>query len=213
MIVLANLVFIPIFAVASKSCIKPAIPLASTFTWGYGENEENARGTFTCQKDFIGIGHNEIQCQNGEWDEIDFQCSTNVALNKPTFYNSDVNQTASALTVDGDVKENQVQSESHAVYFCDQDFVDSTKKVWTVDIQEEVKVVAVNIRTHAKGNTAQNVEVQFVECFIFFLKKISLQIRVGRDVDHRENQLCWIQLQMTQGQEKTYECTESINGR
>ena len=171
MILLANLVFIPIFTVASKSCIKPAIPLASTFTWGYGENEENARGTFTCQKDFIGIGHNEIQCQNGEWDEIDFQCSTNVALNKPTFYNSDVNQTASALTVDGDVKENQVQSESHAVYFCDQDFVDSTKKVWTVDIQEEVKVVAVNIRTHAKGNTAQNVEVQFVECFIFFLKK------------------------------------------
>ena len=134
----------------SQQCSMPYIPLASMFTPEYDEDNQLVRGRFSCQDGFIGVGVEEIECQNGSWDETDFNCCSNVAVNKPSFYNSNTSQPGSALPLDGQVR---LDSE----YFCD--MMDRSNRVWSVDLGESVTVIGVNLITHSTGDTIKNIEV------------------------------------------------------
>ena len=136
-------------SVALRSCTAPFTPLASKLT----SDEENntSVGKFTCQNGYIGLGSDTVTCSDGIWEPNTFQCTTNVALNKPTHYNSDKNLTGSVLAVDGDFYE------SNSEFNCDK--VDKKNKVWSVDLQEEVKVIAVKIKTHEAGGVGKSIEV------------------------------------------------------
>ena len=142
---------IEIFQAVSQECSTPYIPLASVFAPEYDDDGMlMVKGKFSCQDGFIGVGMDEISCQEGNWDETDFQCCSNVAVNKPSFYNSNTSQPGSALPLDGQIRDSK--------YFCDE--IDRSNKVWSVDLGESVSVIGVNLITHSSGGTIKNIEVQ-----------------------------------------------------
>ena len=136
---------------ALRSCTTPFTPLASQLTLTSNEENNTSVGKFTCQNGYIGLGSDTVTCSDGILEPNTFQCTTNVALNKPTHYNSDKNLTGSVLAVDGDFYE------SNSKFNCDK--VDKKNKVWSVDLQEEVKVIAVKIKTHEAGGVGKSIEV------------------------------------------------------
>ena len=138
-------------SVAFKSCTTPFTPLASKFTQTSDREDNVSLAKFTCQNGYIGIGSDAVTCSEGVWEPNTFHCTTNVALNKPTHYNSDRNLSGSVLAVDGDFYE------SNSEYNCDK--IDKKHKVWSVDLQEEVRVIAVKIKTHQAGGVAKSIEV------------------------------------------------------
>ena len=144
-------------SVALKSCTTPFTPLASKLTLTTEDEESTSVAKFTCQNGYIGLGSDTVICKDGVWEPNTFQCTTNVALNKPTHYNSDKNLTASVLAVDGDFYE------SNSEYNCDK--IDKKNKGWSVDLQEEVKVIAVKIKTHEAGGVGKSIEVN--KCLLF----------------------------------------------
>ena len=138
-----------VHAVSWECSTTPHIPLAGVFTPQYGDDMQMVRGRFSCQDGFIGVGVEEIGCLDGEWDETDFQCCSNVAVNKPSFYNSNTSQPGSVLPLDGQVRDSE--------YFCAQ--IDRGNRVWSVDLGESVDVIGVNLITHSSGDTINNIEV------------------------------------------------------
>ena len=140
---------------AIKSCTTPSTPIASKFTkTGQGGEDNKVVGKFNCQDGYIGIGSDIVTCSDGVWEPNSFLCTTNVALNKPTHYNNEKNLTASVLAVDGDFYE------SDSEFNCDK--IDKKKKAWTVDLQEEVRVIAVKVKTHKAGGVGNSIEVILV---------------------------------------------------
>ena len=137
-------------AVSQQCSTTPRIPLASMFTPEYDDDMLMVGGRFSCQDGFIGVGVEEVGCHDGEWDETDFQCCSNVAVNNPSFYNSNTSQPGSSLPLDGEVR---LDSE----YFCDQ--LDRGNRVWSVDLGESVTVIGVNLITHSSGDIINNIEV------------------------------------------------------
>lgn len=138
-------------SVALKSCTTPPTPVASKFTPTSDGGDSLSSGKFSCQNEFIGIGSDTVTCSDGVWEPITFQCTTNVALNKPTHYNRDRNLTGSILAVDGDFYE------SNSEFNCDK--IDKRNKAWSVDLQEEVRVIAIKIKTHEAGGVGKSIEV------------------------------------------------------
>ena len=136
---------------ASESCTSPTIPLASKFTITKNEEDTYREGEFTCREGYVGIGSDQVRCSDGAWSKVQFKCTTNVAFNKPTFYNNDRNKTGSVLAVDGDFYE------SNSEFNCDK--IDKKNKAWSVDLQEDVKVIAIKIKTHKSGGVGKNIEV------------------------------------------------------
>ena len=145
-------------SVALKSCTTPSTPVASKFTLTSDGEDSVSLGKFTCQNGFIGIGSDTVTCSDGVWEPITFQCTTNVALNKPTHYNRDRNLTGSVLAVDGDFYE------SNSEFNCDK--IDKRNKAWSVDLQEEVRVIAVKVKTHESGGVGKSIEVNTRNGFI-----------------------------------------------
>ena len=140
-------------SVALKSCTTPSTPVASKFT-PTSDEEDVSLGKFTCQNGFIGIGTDTVTCSDGVWEPITFQCTTNVALNKPTHYNNDRNLSGSVLAVDGDFYE------SNSEFNCDK--IDKRNKAWSVDLQEEIRVIAVKVKTHEAGGVGKSIEVNTI---------------------------------------------------
>jgi len=173
---------------ALRSCTTPFTPLASQLTLTSNEENNTSVGKFTCQNGFIGLGSDTVICSDGILEPNTFQCTTNVALNKPTHYNSDKNMTGSVLAVDGDFYE------SNSEFNCDK--VDKKNKVWSVDLQEEVKVIAVKIKTHEAGGVGKSIE-----------------IKVGNSLNQNENNLCWWIPKTQQGDEEVYACPDILSGR
>ena len=139
--------------IVSRSCPNPRLPLASTFTPHYDDDMAMVSGQLSCQPGFIGVGISKLKCveETGEWQENDFLCSTNVALHKPTFYNGNSSQSGSQVAVDGDIEQ------GGSVYECDQ--LNKDTKIFSVDLQEEVKVIGVRISSHNSGEPVKNIEV------------------------------------------------------
>ena len=110
--------------------------------------------TQTTQDGFTGVGVERIKCsEEGKWSSTDFFCSTNTALRKPTFYNSNSSQTGSVKAVDGDYED------GGSVYECDQ--LDEVNKILSIDLQETVRVRAFRISSHSSGSVINNIEVIF----------------------------------------------------
>jgi len=175
-------------SVALKSCTTPFTPLASKFTQTSEGKDNESLAKYTCQNGYIGIGSNAVTCSEGVWEPNTFHCTTNVALNKPTHYNSDRNLSGSVLAVDGDFYE------SNSEYNCDK--IDKKNKAWSVDLQEEVRVIAVKIKTHQAGGVGKSIE-----------------IKVGNSLDKSNNNLCWWLHQTKQGGEEVYQCPDILSGR
>ena len=141
-----------IHIITGSPCDFPPKPLAGSFKLIKDNNNKTGACEFSCQKGFIEVGEPSLGCHDGDWDYSDFFCATNVAVNKPCFYNSNSTLSASKLAVDG-----EVDSSSH--YKCDQ--IDETNKIWTVDLQEAVNVRAIKVVTHSEGSEARNIEVKY----------------------------------------------------
>ena len=135
----------------SKACDLPPTPLAAAFRPHYGEGMRVIGGEFSCQEGFLGVGSPALSCQEGSWSPADFLCTSNVALQKPSFYNSNTSLPGSSLAVDGLSLTNK--SSDH----CDR--LDSQHRVLTVDLRERLSVVAVQIFTHDSGTPVDSVEV------------------------------------------------------
>ena len=134
----------------SQGCPFPPIPLAASFKPVYGEGMEVIRGEFSCQDGFLGVGRSEVSCDSsGAWTDGGFLCTTNVALYKPSLYNSNTSLPGSSLAVDGLTN----RSQQHC------DTLDSTHRVITIDLGESLSVVAVKVFTHSSGNPVGNIEV------------------------------------------------------
>ena len=97
------------------------------------------------------MGSPALSCQEGSWSPADFLCTSNVALQKPSFYNSNTSLPGSSLAVDGLSLTNK--SSDH----CDR--LDSQHRVLTVDLRERLSVAAVQIFTHDSGTPVDSVEV------------------------------------------------------
>ena len=138
--------------IVSKPCPNPRLPLASVLTPEYDNDMNMVSGQLSCQPGFIGVGISRLRCvkETGEWQENDFLCSTNVALNKPTFYNSNSSNSGSQAAVDGQLGD--------SVYECDE--LSKDNKIFSVDLQEQVKVIGVRISSHSSGATVKNIEVR-----------------------------------------------------
>ena len=55
------------------------------------------------------------------------------------------------MAVDGDFYE------SNSEFNCDK--IDKKNNAWSVDLQEDVKVIAIKIKTHKSGGVGKNIEV------------------------------------------------------
>ena len=132
------------------------------------------------------MGSPELSCLAGEWSGTGFLCTTNVARHKPAFYNSNSSLAASALAVDGRTAESELQCER----------LDNKHRVLTVDLRESLSVVAVRLVTHSQGRPVASIE-----------------IRVGDDLDHSENRMCWFLPSLKQGGAQIFQCPEVVGGR
>ena len=194
--------------IVSRRCPNPRLPLASHFTPHYDEDMAMVSGQLSCQSGFIGVGISKLKCneESGEWQETDFLCSTNVALHKPTFYNSNSSQAGSQAAVDGDIEP------GGSVYKCDQ--LNKENKIFSVDLQEPVKVFGVKISSHNSGETVKNIEVNIYVCQNLQAHDFVItKIRVGDSEDHSENSICWFIPQLKQEEQRIYRCPDSLLGR
>lgn len=152
--------------IVSRRCPNPRLPLASTFTAHYDDDMTMVSGQLSCQPGFIGVGISKLKCveETGEWQDSDFLCSTNVALHKPTFYNSNSSQSGSQAAVDGDTETGGSE------YKCDQ--VNRDNRIFSVDLQEPVNVIGVRISSHISGASIKNIEVYlgnfYKSCLLMF---------------------------------------------
>lgn len=136
--------------IKTEECPTPPRPLAAAFTPLYDNQMRVTGGELSCQEGFVGVGSPAISCQDGSWSPTDFLCTTNVALFKPSFYNSNTSLPSSSLAVDGLRTE---QSQQH----CER--LDTKHRSLTVDLRESVAVVAVKIFSHESGEPVGNIEV------------------------------------------------------
>ena len=137
--------------IQTEECPSPPRPLAAAFTPLYDDQMRVRGGELSCQEGFEGVGSPAISCQSGSWTPSNFLCATNVALLKPSFYNSNTSLGSPSLAVDG-LRTDQPQQR------CER--LDSRQRVLTVDLRETLKVVAVQIFTHESGKPVGKIEVR-----------------------------------------------------
>ena len=170
----------------SQTCPSPSLPLAASFTPSGSDETNITGGSYSCQEGFVGVGSPQLSCLAGQWSGTGFLCATNVARHKSSFYNSNSSLPASSLAVDGRTEDSELHCER----------LDNKHRVLTVDLRETLNVVAVRLFTHSKGRPVTSIE-----------------IRVGDEVDHSENRMCWFLPSLKQGGSQIFQCPEVVGGR
>ena len=134
-----------------QPCPSPSLPLAASFTASPSSSSgpNMTAGSYSCQAGFVGVGSPQVSCISGQWTGTGFLCTSNVALHKPSFYNSNSSLTASSLAVDGRTESSELQCER----------LDNKHKVFSVDLRETLNVVAVRIFSHNSGRPVTGIEV------------------------------------------------------